>query len=120
MGSVERGVVKGSNKHGPGGDDRNNGFLPLGGQAGTVHQSPFQGAGRSTITGGSFPLGGGGPAIAENQYRFNVDEVPGSNKPMPWVTKPGKGAVPVNPLLKGGTAAEATVIADDAKAAPGR
>ena len=39
MGQVERGVVHGTNVQGPGGNLKNNGFLPLSGGAGTVHPS---------------------------------------------------------------------------------
>ena len=37
MGSVQRGVVHGSNSEGPGGNRANNGFLPLGGGSPTVN-----------------------------------------------------------------------------------
>ena len=119
MGPVERGVVKPPNMPDTAGDKRNNGFLPLTGGAGTVHQSSFQGPGGDR-RGGSFPLGGAAPAIHDIQRRFNVDEVPGSHAPMPFPDEPGKGAVPVNPFLPGGAAARSVAVSDEAKPRPGR
>ena len=118
MADVERGGVKPANIPGAAGDRRNNGFLPLSGQAATVHPSN-RGPGGDRRD-GSFPLGGGAPAIRDDQKRFNVDEVLAAQKPMDWPMEPGKGAVPVNPFMPGGAAARATQVADDAKARPGR
>ena len=106
--AVERGVVRGSNKEGPGGDGRKNGFLPLAGGAGTVHPSN-RGPGGDRRD-GSFPLSGGGPAIKRNEERFNVDQV--GMPEQPWPSEPGKGAVPVNPFLPGGAAARSLPVAD--------
>jgi hypothetical protein len=109
--AVERGVVKGSNKEGPGGDGRQNGFLSLSGGAGTVHPANYGPGGDRKN--GSFPLTGGAPAIQRNAERFNVDQVGMPDQPFP--DQPGKGAVPVNPFLPGGVAARAMPEADMAK-----
>ena len=106
--AVQRGVVKGSNKEGPGGDDRNNGFLGLSGGASTVH--PANQAMGGDRRNGSFPLAGGAPAIQRNMERFNVDQVGMPDQPFP--DEPGKGAVPVNPFLPGGAAARSLPVAD--------
>ena len=77
MGQVERGVVRGSNQEGPGGDRRNNGFMPLSGGAATVHPSNMPGA-AGDRRGGSFPLSGGASTVKPpnaDQFRFNVDQV---------------------------------------------
>lgn len=107
MGQVERGVVKGSNQQGPGGDRRNNSFLPLGGGAATVHPSNMPGA-AGDRRGGSFPLSGGASTVKPpnaDQFRFNVDQV---KMPQPEsAVEPGVGAVPVNPFLPGGAATKA-------------
>jgi hypothetical protein len=101
MGQVQRGVVKGSNKEGRGGDDRNNGFLPLSGGASTVH-GPNQGPGGDK-RGGSFPLGGGAPMVKPPDHRFNVGD---AQMPQPAATvEPGTGVVPVNPFLPSGVPA---------------
>ena len=112
MGQVERGVVRGSNKEGPGGDGRNNGFMPLTGGASTVH--PWNAGPGGDRRSGSFPLGGGAPAIQRNMERFNVDQV---KMPQPdSAIEPGLGTVPVNPFLPGGAAARvAGQVADEAK-----
>jgi hypothetical protein len=116
MGQVERGVVRPANKPTTGGDDRNNGFLPLSGMSSPV-SPPNQGPGGDR-RGGSFPLGGASPAIRDTQHRFNVDEV---LMPQPAsAIEPGKGAIPVNPFMPGGAAARSASVADDAKARPGR
>lgn len=57
MGTVQRGVVKGSNGEGRGGDHRANGYLPLGGGAPTVHPANQTAGGDRRA--GSFPLTGG-------------------------------------------------------------
>jgi hypothetical protein len=114
MGTVERGVVKGSNKEGPGGDGRNNGFLPLSGGAATVHPANRSGPGGDRRA-GSFPLGGGAsPVDPPNAKRFDVGMV---KMPQPEsAIEPGKGAVPVNPFLPGGAAARvAGQVADEGK-----
>jgi hypothetical protein len=110
MGAVQRGVVKGSNKEGPGGDSRANGYLPLGGGAATVHP-----ANAGDRRGGSASLAGGAPAIQRANDRFNVDQ---AQMPQPAsAIEPGKGAIPVNPFLPGGAIARITGIeADEAKA----
>jgi hypothetical protein len=108
---VKRGVVKGSNKAGPGGDDRNNGFLSLAGGASSVH--PANRGPGGDMRSGSFPLAGGAPAIQRNAERFNVDQVGMPDQPFP--DAPGKGAVPVNPFLPGGAAARAMPEQDSAK-----
>ena len=97
--AVQRGVVKGSNQEGPGGDKRNNGFMGLGGSGSTVH--PANQAMGGDRRNGSFPLGGRAPAIQRNAERFNVDQVGMPDQPFP--DEPGKGAVPVNPFLPGGS-----------------
>jgi hypothetical protein len=107
---VERGVVKGSNKEGPGGDDRRNGFLPLSGGASSVHPANCGPGGDRRN--GSFPLSGGAPAIQRNGERFNVDQV--GMPEQPWPAEPGRGAVPVNPLLPSGAAARSLPVADEA------
>ena len=112
MGQVERGVVRGSNKEGPGGDGRNNSFASLAGGASTVHPANMgMGGDRRN---GSFPLSGGAPAIQRNMERFDVDQV---QMPQPAsAIEPGKGTVPVNPFLPGGAAARvAGQVADEAK-----
>ena len=111
MGSVQRGVVRGSNKEGPGGDGRNNGFLPLGGGAPTVRP-----ANNGDKRAGSFPLGGGAsPINPPNAKRFDVGMV---EMPQPAsAIEPGKGAIPVNPFLPGGSPAMIGArIADEARA----
>jgi hypothetical protein len=113
MGRVERGVVKPPNKPTAGGDDRNNGFLPLGGGASTVHPANYGPGGDRKM--GSFPLSGGAPAIQRNGYRFDVDDAPGTANPMPTAVEPGKGTVPVNPFLPGGAVARADSVPDEAR-----
>jgi hypothetical protein len=103
MGQVQRGVVRGSNKEGPGGNLKNNGFLPLGGSALTVrpvNQLSAIGDQRA----GSFPLGGGAsPINPPNAKRFDVGMV---EMPQPEsAIEPGLGVVPVNPFLPGGSSA---------------
>ena len=104
-GPVQRGVVKGSNKEGPGGDGRTNGYLPLGGGASTVHPAnmpvPAATAKRLALR---------WPAVHRRckppngtDVRFNVDQV---QMPQPGsAIEPGKGAVPVNPFLPSGAVA---------------
>jgi hypothetical protein len=113
MGQVERGVVRGSNKEGPGGDGRANSFASLAGGAPTVHPSNIGPGGDRRN--GSFPLGGGAPAIKRNEERFNVDQV---QMPQPGsAIEPGKGQIPVNPFMpSGATARVAGYVADEAKA----
>ena len=109
MNSVQRGVVKGSNKEGPGGDGRNNGFMPLSGGASPVNP-PNMGAGGDR-RGGSFPLGGGAPMVKPPDHRFNVDE---ARMPQPpSAVEPGKGLVPVNPFLPGGSPAQIGMAVSD-------
>jgi hypothetical protein len=108
MGSVQRGVVKGSNKEGKGGDGRANGFLPLGGGASTV-SPPNQGAG-GDHRGGSAPLGGQASTVTPPNHRFAVGDV---KMPQPAsAIEPGRGAVPVNPFQTGPGAAKSMPIAD--------
>ena len=102
MGAVQRGVVKGSNEEGRGGDHRANGYLPLGGGAPTVHPANEMGAGGDHRA-GSFPLTAGAPMVKPAQHRFNVDEVK-MDQPASAI-EPGKGAIPVNPFLPGGAVA---------------
>jgi hypothetical protein len=113
MANVERGVVKGSNQEGAGGDRRNNGFLPLGGGGSTVRPSNEMGAGGDRRN-GSFPLTAGGERITPPNHRFEVGMV---KMPQPEsAIEPGKGTVPVNPFLPGGAAARiAGQVADDGK-----
>jgi hypothetical protein len=110
MGTVQRGVVKGSNMESPAGNKKNNGFLPLSGGAGTVHPSNTGMGGDHR--GGSFPLGGGAPMAKPPDHRFNVGQV--GMPAQPWPDQPGKGAVPVNPFQTGGSAAKSMPIADEA------
>lgn len=109
MGKVERGVVRGSNQEGPGGDKRNNGFLPLGGGAGSVHPANQAMGGDRRM--GSFPLGGGAsPINPPNNKRFSVGDV---EMPQPAsAIEPGKGDVPVNPFLPGGAVARSLPVSD--------
>jgi hypothetical protein len=113
MANVERGVVKGSNREGPGGDGRNNGFLPLGGGAATVRPSN-QGPGGDR-RGGSFPLGATGERITPPNHKFDVGMV---KMPQPEsAIEPGKGVVPVNPFLPSGSIAMiGAAISDEARA----
>lgn len=112
MGAVQRGVVKGSNQEGAGGDHRANGYLPLAGGTGTVHPANMAAGGDRRA--GSFPLSGGAPMIAPAQHRFNVDEVQMAQPAS--AVEPGKGAVPVNPFMPGGAIARvAGQVADDAR-----
>jgi hypothetical protein len=91
------GIIKGSNREGPGGDRRNNGFLPLSGGAPTVHP-----ANRTDTAGdrrnGSFPLGAsGGIGVAlPNDTTFRAGDK-GLSSPHPTAVSPGKGMVPVEP-----------------------
>ena len=101
MGQVQRGVVKGSNKEGRGGDDRNNGFLPLSGGMGAVHGSNQAMGGDKRM--GSFPLSAGAPMVKPPDHRFNVGDAQ-MPQPAPAV-EPGMGAVPVNPFLPSGVPA---------------
>ncbi len=112
MANVERGVVKGSNMEGAGGDRRANGFMPLGGGAATVHPAN-RGAGGDRRA-GSFPLTAGGAGITPPNHRFDVGMV---KMPQPEsAIEPGKGTVPVNPFLPGGAAARvAGQVADEGK-----
>jgi hypothetical protein len=103
--AVQHGVVKGSNKEGSGGDMRNNGFLPLGGGASTVHPANRQGPGGDRRD-GSFPLAGSAsPVNPPNAKRWDVGMVGMPDQPFP--AEPGKGAIPVNPFMPGGAAARA-------------
>jgi hypothetical protein len=108
MGSVQRGVVKGSNKEGKGGDGRSNGFLPLGGGAGAV-SGPNQ-THSGDRRGGTAPLGGQAGTIHPPDHRFNVDQAQMPQPPS--AVEPGKGAVPVNPFQTGPGAAKTMPIAD--------
>ena len=113
MGQVQRGVVRGSNQEGPGGDKRNNSFASLAGGASTVHPANMgMGGDRRN---GSFPLSGGAPAIQRNMERFDVSQV---QMPQPAsAIEPGKGQVPVNPFMpSGATARVAGYVADEARA----
>jgi hypothetical protein len=112
MGQVQRGVVKGSNKEGLGGDGRTNGFMPLSGGASTVQPSNMGMGGDKRS--GSFPLSGGTPMVKPPEHRFNVSDV---QMPQPAsAIEPGKGAIPVNPFLPSGAVARvAGYTADDAK-----
>ena len=110
--AVQRGVVRGSNKEGPGGDHRNNGFMPLSGGAGTVHPSNMGPGGDKRN--GSFPLSAGAAMTKPPDHRFNVGQV--GMPDQPWPDQPGKGSVPVNPFLPGGMAARSLPVADEAKA----
>jgi hypothetical protein len=103
MGQVQRGVVRGSNKEGPGGDGRMNGFLPLGSGAPSVYPTNMPGASGDRRN-GSFPLdGGASPMTPPNAKRFDVGMV---QMPQPEsAIEPGLGVVPVNPFLPGGSAA---------------
>jgi hypothetical protein len=115
MGTVERGVVRGSNREGPGGDGRNNGFLPLGGGAPTVRPANMPSASCDRRA-GSFPLGGGAsPVNPPNAKRFDVGMV---KMPQPEsAIEPGKGVVPVNPFLPSGSIAMiGAAISDEARA----
>jgi hypothetical protein len=113
MANVSRGVVKGSNQEGAGGDRRNNGFMPLSGGAATVH--PANVAAGGDRRNGSFPLGATGGTITPPNHKFDVGMV---KMPQPEsAIEPGKGAVPVNPFLPGGAAARvAGQVADEGKA----
>jgi hypothetical protein len=88
---------------------KNNGFLGLGGAAGTVHPAN-QGAGGDHRN-GSFSLGSSGsPINPPNMRRFSVGDV---EMPEPAsAIEPGKGAVPVNPFLPGGAAARSLPVSD--------
>ena len=107
-----RGVVKGSNMEGAGGDRRNNGFLPLGGGAATVHPANMAAGGDKRN--GSFPLRRAASRITPPNHKFDVGMV---KMPQPEsAIEPGKGTVPVNPFLPGGAAARvAGQVADEAK-----
>ncbi len=114
MGTVERGVVKGSNQEGAGGDRRNNGFMPLSGGAATVRPSNMTGAAGDRRA-GCMPLtGGASPVDPPNAKRFDVGMV---KMPQPEsAIQPGVGTVPVNPFLPGGAAARvAGQVADEAR-----
>ena len=114
MGSVQRGVVKGSNVEGSAGNRANNGFVPLGGGAPTVHPANMPGA-TGDRRSGSFPLGGGAsPIDPPNAKRFDVGMV---QMPQPAsAIEPGKGMVPVNPFLPSGSPALiGGQIADEAR-----
>ncbi len=114
MGSVQRGIIRGSNQQGPGGDRRNNGYLPLSGGASTVHPANMPGA-AGDCRAGSASLAGGAPAIKPPDHRFNVDQ---AQMPQPAsAMDPGKGQIPVNPFLPSGAVARvAGTVADDARA----
>jgi hypothetical protein len=107
MGQVEHGVVKPPNKATKGGDDRENGFLPLSGSASPVRPNEaFAGDHR----GGSFPLSGGAPMTKPPEHRFNVSDA-GMPQP-PSAVEPGKGAVPVNPFMGGGGKTTSLPVSD--------
>ena len=114
MGKVERGVVRGSNKEGPGGDLRNNGFLGLAGGASTVHPANRSGPGAATAaTARSRSACGASPINPPNNRRFEVGDV---EMPQPEsAIEPGRGADPVNPFLGSGAAAKAMPVSDMAK-----
>lgn len=94
------GIVKGSNREGPGGDRRNNGFLPLGGHSSPV-TPPNHGAGGDRKM-GSFPLGAsGGLGVTppnDAQFGRGAGDKGMSSKPDRAVAvEPGKGLIPVQP-----------------------
>jgi hypothetical protein len=95
------GIIKGSNIEGPGGDRRNNGFLPLGGGAPTVHPANRAGAGGDRRM-GSFPLGASGSLGVtppnDAQFARGAGDKGMSSKPDRAVAvEPGKGLIPVQP-----------------------
>jgi hypothetical protein len=112
MANVERGVVHGSNKEGPGGDRRANGFMPLSGSAATVHPANMA-AGGDRRANGSVSLSGGAPTINPPNHKFEAGMV---KMPQPEsAIEPGRGTVPVNPFVAGGAAARSLPVADMAK-----
>lgn len=113
MGKVERGVIQHPNHEGPGGDRRANGYLPLGGGAGTVHApNPMFLNGDKGM---SMPHAGGASPVARNGDRFDV-----SNAQMPQppsAIQPGIGQVPVSPFQSNGAPSEIEgILRDSAKA----
>jgi hypothetical protein len=101
MGTVQRGVVKGSNKEGKGGDDRANGYLPLGGGGSPISPNEMKDGDRRANGSGS--LTGGAPMVKPPDHRFNVSQAQMPQPPS--AVEPGKGAIPVNPFLPGGSPA---------------
>ena len=102
MGNVQRGVVKGSNKEGPAGNGKTNGFLPLSGGASPVNP-PNMGPGGDHRS-GSFPLSGGAPMAKPPDHRFNVSQAKMPQPPS--AVDACKGMIPVNPFLPSGSPAQ--------------
>ena len=108
---------------GPGGNRKNNGFLPLGGGASTVHPANMPGAAGDRRM-GSFPLGSTGEKINppnDGKLRFTPGDVPNTSSGSPnSAVEPGRGDVPVNPFLPGGAAARSLPVSDMAPSAETR
>jgi hypothetical protein len=108
--TVERGVVRGSNKPTVRGDDRENGFLSLAGGPSAARPSNESGP-RGDRRNGSFPLAEmGSPVSPPNSRRFSVGE--GLTPQPASQIEPGKGSVPVNPFLPGGGVARSLPVSD--------
>jgi hypothetical protein len=109
----QRGVVKPPNESAFKGDGRTNGFLPL-----TTEQSPVTASNLSRFrhggTGGSADLARhASPVVPANAKLVAGD--PGYTPACPSAVEPGKGAVPVNPVLASGQGSARSIpIADDA------
>ena len=84
--AVERGVVKGSNKEGPGGDRRKTASWAC--PAAPARSTPPTAAPAATARNGSFPLTDTAPAIQRNMERFRPDRSACRNS-VPG--QPGKG-----------------------------
>jgi hypothetical protein len=114
MGQVERGIVRGSNREGPGGDRRDNGYLPLAGHPSTVH--PANMAAGGDRRNGSFPLGAGASSVNPpnaSAFRFSPEQVPNTSSGAPGsAVEPGRGTVPVNPFMPSGAVERSLPVAD--------
>jgi hypothetical protein len=100
--------VKPANQEGPGGNCRNNGYLPLSFGMGDVRPSNLGWGGDRR--GGSNPLGGSASPVVPPNHRFDVGL---AKMPQPEsAVEPGKGAVPVNPWDSMGQPAKSMPTAD--------
>jgi hypothetical protein len=108
----QRGVVKPPNETDFKGDCRTNGFLPL-----TTAGSPVNASNlsrfRHGVAGGSADLARhASPVVPANAKLVAGD--PGYTSACDSAVEPGKGAVPVNPVLSGQGLARSIPIAGDA------
>jgi len=116
MPNVERDVVKAPNETDLGSaahrDRRANGYMPLTESASPVKPSNEPGPGGDR-RGGSANLAGQASPIKTPDHRFNLEDAKMPQPPSAF--EPGKGSVPVQPFVPGGSGVNAVYPqADDA------